>query len=310
MLVLALAGSAAFAYLTPVSLAIAVLLLIVIISYRQTIRAYPDGGGAFIVAHDNLGLQPAMVAAAALLTDYTLTVSVSVAAGVAAITSAFPVISDWRVEIAVGLVILLTLANLRGVKESSTLFAIPTYAFVVTVFVMLVTGFVECIDGECPQAISAGHRGGARGGRGQLVPHPPRVCLGFDRAHRGGGHRQRCAGVPRAPSAQRGKHVDGHGRHLDHDVPRDQHPGAALRRTHHRGDRRRVRHSSLSDRPGRLQRRARASGSSRSSRPGSSSWRPTPPIRISHASHRSWLGTNSCPVNSGIWATVSSSPTA
>ncbi len=148
--------SAAFAYLTPVSLAIALLLLIVIISYRQTIRAYPDGGGAFIVAHENLGLQPAMVAAAALLTDYTLTVSVSVAAGVAAITSAFPVISDWRVEIAVGLVILLTLANLRGVKESSTLFAIPTYAFVVTVFVMLVTGFVECIDGECPQAISAG----------------------------------------------------------------------------------------------------------------------------------------------------------
>jgi amino acid transporter len=156
MLVLALAGAAAFAYLTPVSVTIALLLLIVIISYRQTIRAYPDGGGAFIVALDNLGLQPAMVAAAALLTDYTLTVSVSVAAGVAAITSAFPVLSDWRVEIAVGLVILLTLANLRGVKESSTLFAIPTYAFVVTVFVMLVTGFVECIDGECPKAISAG----------------------------------------------------------------------------------------------------------------------------------------------------------
>ena len=156
MLVLALAGAAAFAYITPVSVAIALLLLIVIISYRQTIRAYPDGGGAFIVAHENLGLQPAMVAAAALLTDYTLTVSVSVAAGVAAITSAFPVISDWRVEISVGLVILLTLANLRGVKESSTVFAIPTYAFVVTVFVMLVTGFVECIDGECPQAISAG----------------------------------------------------------------------------------------------------------------------------------------------------------
>ena len=85
-----LGGAAAFAYITPISLAIATLLLIVIISYRQTIRAYPDGGGGFIVSLDNLGMGPAMVAGAALLTDYTLTVSVSVSAGVAAMTSAFP----------------------------------------------------------------------------------------------------------------------------------------------------------------------------------------------------------------------------
>jgi amino acid transporter len=156
MLVLALAGSAAFNLLTPLSLAIATLLLIVIVSYRQTIKAYPDGGGAFIVANDNLGIRTGTVAASALLTDYVLTVSVSVAAGVAAITSAAPNLIPWRVEIALGFVVLLTIANLRGVKEASTLFAAPTYLFVATVGTMLVTGFIQCLDGECPTAISSG----------------------------------------------------------------------------------------------------------------------------------------------------------
>lgn len=156
MLVLALAGTAAFSLLTPISIAIATLLLIVIVSYRQTIKAYPDGGGAFIVANDNIGIRTGAVAAAALLTDYVLTVSVSVAAGVAAITSAAPGLIPWRVEIALGFVAFLTLANLRGVKEASTLFAAPTYLFVTTVGIMLVTGFVRCFDGECPQAISSG----------------------------------------------------------------------------------------------------------------------------------------------------------
>ena len=156
MLVLALAGTAAFSLLTPISLAIATLLLIVIVSYRQTIKAYPDGGGAFIVANDNFGLRTGTVAAAALLTDYVLTVSVSVAAGVAAITSAAPDLIPWRVEIALGFVALLTIANLRGVKEASTLFAAPTYLFVLTVGIMLITGFVQCFDGECPKAISSG----------------------------------------------------------------------------------------------------------------------------------------------------------
>ena len=156
MLVLALAGTAAFSLLTPISLAIATLLLVVIVSYRQTIKAYPDGGGAFIVANDNLGIRTGTVAASALLTDYVLTVSVSVAAGVAAITSAAPNLIEWRVEIALGFVVLLTVANLRGVKEASTLFAAPTYLFVATVGAMLVVGFVECLDGECPSAISSG----------------------------------------------------------------------------------------------------------------------------------------------------------
>jgi amino acid transporter len=156
MLVLAIAGTAAFALLTPLSFAIATLLLIVIISYRQTIKAYPDGGGAFIVANDNIGIRTGGVAASALLIDYVLTVSVSVAAGVAAITSAAPAVIPWRVEIALGFVVLLTVANLRGVKEASTLFAVPTYLFVVTVGIMLVVGFVECLDGVCPTAVSSG----------------------------------------------------------------------------------------------------------------------------------------------------------
>lgn len=156
MLVLALAGAGALRLLTPISFAIATLLLIVITSYRQTIKAYPDGGGAFIVASENLGVKAGTVAASALLTDYVLTVSVSVAAGVAAITSAAPVLLPWRVELGVGFVALLTAANLRGVKEASTIFALPTYLFVATVFVMLSTGFAECLDGSCPQAISAG----------------------------------------------------------------------------------------------------------------------------------------------------------
>ena len=156
MLVLALAGTAAFALLTPLSLAIAALLLIVIVSYRQTIKAYPDGGGAFIVANDNIGIRTGAVAASALLIDYVLTVSVSVAAGVAAITSAAPGLIPWRVAIALGFVALLTIANLRGVKEASTLFALPTYLFVATVGTMLVVGFAKCLDGVCPTAISAG----------------------------------------------------------------------------------------------------------------------------------------------------------
>lgn len=98
MLVLALAGAGALRLITPVSFAVATLLAVVVISYRQTIRAYPGGGGAFIVAHENLGVGPGVVAAAALLTDYVLTVAVSVAAGAAAITSAYPTLLEWRVS--------------------------------------------------------------------------------------------------------------------------------------------------------------------------------------------------------------------
>src|SRR6185295_2160400 len=125
--VLILAGPAALSYSLPIALAIAALILSVIASYRQTIRAYPHGGGAYIVAKDNLGMFPSLVAGSALLTDYVLTVAVSVAAGAAAIPELFP----FRVALCVGAVVVISLANLRGVRESGRFFAVPTYVFVV-----------------------------------------------------------------------------------------------------------------------------------------------------------------------------------
>lgn len=156
MLVLALAGTAAFHLITPVSFAVATLLVTVVISYRQTIHAYPNGGGAFIVASENLGLKAGTVAAASLLVDYTMTVAVSVAAGVAAITSAAPEVLGYRVVLALGFIGMLTVANLRGVREASRLFAAPTYAFIAIVATVLVVGLIQCSDGTCPQAVSSG----------------------------------------------------------------------------------------------------------------------------------------------------------
>lgn len=155
MLVLALAGVGALSYLSPITLAIALLFVIVIAAHPPMIRAYPGGGGAFMVTYENLGLHAGVTAASALLTDYTLTVAVSVSAGTAAITSAFPAALPYRVLISIGVLLLITITNLRGAKESSLLFALPTYAFIATVMTMIVTGFVRCADGVCPQAISA-----------------------------------------------------------------------------------------------------------------------------------------------------------
>jgi amino acid transporter len=154
MLVLVTAGAGALVYRIPIALVIATVLTIVIVSYRQTVRAYPSGGGSYIVARENLGTIPGLIAAAALLTDYVLTVSVSVVAGVLAITSAAPSLAEHKVALSIGFVILLTIANLRGVKEAGALFALPTYGFVTMVYVMLATGFVKCLTG-CPLAETA-----------------------------------------------------------------------------------------------------------------------------------------------------------
>src|SRR5574341_2059549 len=142
LIILALAGTAAVTlHLSiPVAIAISILLVIVTISYRQTIFAYPNGGGAYIVARDNLGEVAAQVAGAALLTDYILTVAVSISSGVAQITSGFPSLYPWRVEIAVAIIVFMTLVNLRGVKESGTIFAIPTYFFLGMMFLTLGVG--------------------------------------------------------------------------------------------------------------------------------------------------------------------------
>ncbi len=148
LFILAVAGTATFGYAFPISIAIVVLMAIVTISYEQTIHAYPNGGGAYIVSRDNLGELPAQIAGAALLTDYILTVSVSVSSGVAQITSAYPTLFDFRVAVAVVMVLLITLINLRGVKESGITFAIPTYFFLVMMFLTVGVGFFRYLTGS------------------------------------------------------------------------------------------------------------------------------------------------------------------
>ena len=163
LLVLTLAGSTALSYSLPIGIAIAVLIAIVVSSYRQTIRAYPQGGGAYIVARENLGTVPALVAGAALLTDYVLTVSVSVAAGVAAVTSAFPALFLYRVVLGVLAVAAIAVGNLRGVRESGKLFAAPTYLFVGSLLAMLVFGSAGAIFNFLPEAPYEPHRPGLEG---------------------------------------------------------------------------------------------------------------------------------------------------
>jgi len=143
LLVLVLAGSGALRYSTAVMLCIAVLFTIVAVSYRQTVTAYPSGGGAYIVARENLGLYPGLIAASALLVDYVLTVAVSIASGVAAIISALPILAGYRVELCLVFIAFITIANLRGVRESGKLFAGPTYLFVASMLLMLVSGSIR-----------------------------------------------------------------------------------------------------------------------------------------------------------------------
>ncbi|HSH81859.1 MAG TPA: APC family permease [Herpetosiphonaceae bacterium] len=142
-----LVGTLAFRYAAPIAGLIALLLLIVVFSYRQTIAAYPNGGGAYIVASDNLGRFPGLVAGAALLTDYVLTVAVSIAAGVAALTSLFQGLTPYREDMAVAAIVVITLANLRGVRESGRLFAVPTYLFLITVLFMIGVGLFRRMMG-------------------------------------------------------------------------------------------------------------------------------------------------------------------
>ncbi len=152
LLMLILAGSGAVGLSIPLALGIATLLAIVAFSYYQTIHAYPGGGGAYIVARDNLGTFPGLVAAAAILTDYVLTVAVSISAGVAAVTSAFPVLYPYRVPIGVFLIAVITILNLRGVRESGTIFSIPTYFFVGMTLTMIGVGLGRWVLAGMPPA--------------------------------------------------------------------------------------------------------------------------------------------------------------
>jgi amino acid transporter len=150
MRVLALAGVAALALTMPLTIAIVVVLAIVVLSYLQVIRAYPNGGGSYVVASQNLGVMPGLVAGSALLVDYFLTVAVSVAAGVAAVTSAFPDLHAERVLLSVLLVAILTVGNLRGIREAGLLFAAPTYLYVISVFGLIAIGLWRVATGAIP----------------------------------------------------------------------------------------------------------------------------------------------------------------
>jgi amino acid transporter len=147
MRVLVLAGAGALSLTMPISLVIVALMAIVVTSYQQTIRAYPSGGGSYIVARENLGTLPGLVAGASLLIDYVLTVAVSIAAGVAAILSAFPELRDYSIEVAIGSVILIAVLNLRGIRESGTVFAAPTYIFVFAIFGVIAMGIFRLATG-------------------------------------------------------------------------------------------------------------------------------------------------------------------
>src|SRR6266542_1650296 len=152
LIVLVAATATAAHLILPISFAIAALLAIVVLSYRQTVRAYETSGGAYIVAKENLGTMPSLVGAAALLVDYVLTVAVSVAAGVLALTSVSPSLDAHKVALSLGAVLLLTLVNLRGVRESGIAFALPTYSFVAVMYLLVGMGTWKCAVGTCPQA--------------------------------------------------------------------------------------------------------------------------------------------------------------
>jgi amino acid transporter len=149
-----LPGVVATAYVFPISVVIVALLVLVGLSYRQTIFAYPSGGGSFTVAKDNLGVRAGLVAAAALLTDYVLTVSVSISSGVAAITSAYPLLATYKVSLCIGAILLLMVVNLRGVRESGALFSLPTYVFIAMMLALIGVGLYRLSMGHAPAPVA------------------------------------------------------------------------------------------------------------------------------------------------------------
>ncbi|WP_292875398.1 APC family permease [Microbacterium sp.] len=156
LLMILLLGGTAFLFFSPwIAAAVILLLIVVVLSYRQLIKAYPSGGGDYEVARTNLGEVPGVIVASALLVDYVLTVAVSVASGVDNIISALPVLNTWRVELAVGFVVLIVIVNLRGVREASRAFALPTYIFIGSVGLMVLVGLIRIAAGSPPVASSA-----------------------------------------------------------------------------------------------------------------------------------------------------------
>jgi amino acid transporter len=157
LFVLVLAGAMGMRLTVPVAVAIVLLLVIVTVSYRQTIFAYPGGGGSYVVARENLGTPFGLIAAAALMIDYLLVVAVSVTAGIGELASAFPPLQEYRIQACLACIALMMLANLRGVRESGTVFAVPTYAFVATLGLLIAAGMVRWLGGTLPGDIGAAH---------------------------------------------------------------------------------------------------------------------------------------------------------
>jgi amino acid transporter len=160
-------GIAAFSLVMPITVVLVVILLFLILSYRQTIKAYPTAGGAYVVTRDNFGSTPALVAGVSLLTDYVLTVAVSVSAGTAAMASAFPGLTPYVMPISIGFILIIAYGNLRGVKESGRVFAVPTYFFIATMLVLLGIGLFKAFFGHLPVEsldreglVDIGHKGG------------------------------------------------------------------------------------------------------------------------------------------------------
>ena len=154
LVVLLAASATAGRVVFPISIAIGALLAVVVVSYMQTVRAYETSGGAYIVARENLGTLPSLVGAAALLTDYVLTVAVSISAGIFAITSFAPSLANHKVGLSLACLALIVLANLRGVRESGVLFALPTYLFVAAVGTLVVVGLVQVVTGQAHHAVA------------------------------------------------------------------------------------------------------------------------------------------------------------
>ena len=225
--VLILVNVSALVFATPIALVIASILAIVVFSYRQTIHAYPNGGGAYIVARENLGEIPSLVAASALLIDYILTVAVSIAAGVAALTSAFPQWIDLRVQLTLAFLLILMLGNLRGIRESGNIFAAPTYFFIISLLTLIAVGTWRTLTGTVQPVVPIEPMASTR--PAAHFVSPPEGFLkrlhGHDRC---GGSVQRRPGLQTTGSAQcRGHHGD-HGRAVDHDVRRHHIAGAAI----------------------------------------------------------------------------------
>ena len=196
-------GLAAFSLVVPITIALLTVLLFLILSYRQTIKAYPTAGGAYMVTRDNFGLLPAQVAGVALLTDYVLTVSVSVAAGTAALASAFSAFTPWILPISVLFVIIIAYGNLRGVKESGKVFAVPTYFFILNMGVLIGVGVFKSFHGGLGVA-DYHHVHGllpfGKKGNGLLIgrvarDRAPFIRFGRRSSHRRRGDLERCAGV-------------------------------------------------------------------------------------------------------------------